>query len=297
MYAPVVIFVYDRLEHVQQTVDALLANQHASETDVIFYSDAAKNLQGSSSVEEVRNYIRTVTGFRSVSVVLRDVNFGLARSIIEGVTEVLKQYGRIIVLEDDMVTSPYFLTFMNSALTLYAADERVVSVHGYVYPVSKELPETFFLLGADCWGWATWSRGWSLFNPDGDYLLRELKKHRLTRKFDFGDSYPYTQMLKNQVLGRNSSWAVRWYASTFLAGKLTLYPGKSLIHNIGNDNSGTHCVSTSYHDVAVSTHPIAVGGIEVAASQKGMEAFKEFFLSSRESFLARVVRVAKRCFS
>src|SRR5690606_23610171 len=115
------------------------------------------------------------------------------------------------------------------------------------YPI-KNLPSSFFLRGADCWGWATWERGWKLFNENGKELLEELKRKKQQRRFDFDGSYPFLRMLKRQVEGKNSSWAVRWYASAFLQDKLTLYPGKSLIRNIGNDNSGTHSESTSLYD-------------------------------------------------
>src|SRR5262249_35869456 len=156
----------------------------------------------------------------------RERNFGLAQSIVQGVSGTVAQHGRIIVLEDDMVTSPHFLTYMNQALDKYADEARVVSIHGYVYPVEQPLPETFFLPGADCWGWATWKRGWSCFNPDGQFLLNELKRQKLIRDFDFNGAFPYSEMLQAQIKGANDSWAVRWYASALLAGKLTLYPGR-----------------------------------------------------------------------
>ena len=144
------------------------------------------------------------------------------------------------MLEDDLLTSPYFLDFMNEGLSIYEEDEKVISIHGYVYPISEKLPETFFLRGADCWGWATWKRGWDLFEPDGGLLLNKLEESKQTEEFDFNRSYPYTQMLKDQINGKTNSWAVRWYASAFLQNKYTLYPGKSLVSNIGGDGSGTN---------------------------------------------------------
>ena len=127
---------------------------------------------------------------------------------------------KVIVLEDDLVTSPHFLQYMNDGLGIYERDDRVISIHGYSYPVHGKLPETFFLRGADCLGWATWKRGWDLFEDDGQRLLNELERRNLTRSFDFDGSYPYTQMLRDQIAGSNSSWAVRWYASAFLRDKL-----------------------------------------------------------------------------
>lgn len=240
MLAPVALFVYNRLWHTQQTVRSLAANQSANQTDLIIFSDGPRRSSNAGQVQEVRDYIRTIRGFKSVQIIESDINKGLAKSVISGVSDVLSRFDNLIVLEDDMVTSPYFLTYMNDGLRRYQSDDAVISIHGYVYPVGNELPETFFLRGADCWGWATWKRGWSLFEPDGRILLHELQQKKLTREFDFDGAYPYTRMLKKQISGKNDSWAIRWYASAFLKNKLTLYPGRSLLQNIGNDASGTH---------------------------------------------------------
>ncbi|MGB4924556.1 MAG: glycosyltransferase family 2 protein, partial [Candidatus Nitrotoga sp.] len=252
MLAPIILFAFSRPEHTRRTLEALAANALADQSDLIVYADAARSERDAEAVCVVRELIRAAFGFRSVTLIERDVNFGLARNIIEGVSEVLCQHERIIVLEDDMVTSPFFLTYMNEALERYANDNRIISIHGYVYPVAGALPEAFFLPGADCWGWATWRRGWAYFNPNGAQLLRELKQRKLEHAFDYGGSYPYTQMLEAQIAGANDSWAIRWYASAFLLGKLTLYPGRSLVHNIGNDASGTHCDKSSMMDSVLS---------------------------------------------
>lgn len=286
--APIVLFVYNRLRHTQRTVDALIGNRLAGDSDLIICADAPRNASQVDKVREVRHFIRTITGFRSVTVIEREVNFGLARSIIEGVTEIVAKYGRIIVLEDDMVTSPYFLTYMNGALEKYADDDRVVSIHGYAYPIVKPLPEVFFLPGADCWGWGTWRRGWACFNPDGQYLLDELRRRKLIHAFNFNGSYNYLAMLEGQIRGINDSWAVRWYASAFLAGKLTLYPGRSLIQNIGNDESGTHCAETSEFEGVLSKVPINLSEIVVAPSKAGLEAFEAFFRRGQSGRRQRV---------
>jgi hypothetical protein len=288
--APITLFVYNRPDHFRRTVDALKANVLANESDLIVYSDAPKSEAQADNVREVRKYIREIGGFKSLTVIERTTNLGLARSIIDGVTAILNKHGRIIVLEDDMVTSPYFLTYMNAALEKYANDDRVVSIHGYVYPVAQELPETFLLPGADCWGWATWSRGWACFNADGQFLLDELKRRSMIRSFDFNGAYPFSKMLDDQIKGINDSWAVRWYASAFLAGKLTLYPGRSLVHNIGNDDSGTHCGNSAGMDAQLSKTPIDLGNIVIEPSQKGRQAFEEFFREIDKGFLFRMVR-------
>lgn len=288
--APIVLFVYNRLWHTQQTIESLQKNKLSDRSELFIYSDAPRNGSDLRSVNEVRNYIKTVNGFKKVSIIEREKNWGLANSIIDGVTNIVNKYGRVIVLEDDLVTSPHFLTYMNEALELYANDNRVISVHGYVYPVEDKLPEAFFLPGADCWGWATWQRGWELFNSNGKYLLDELMRTKSLRSFDFNGSYPYSKMLKGQIQGRNDSWAIRWYASAYLANKLTLYPGRSMVRNIGNDNSGTHCGESISHDTLLSRTPINLSNIAVEVSQIGFSAFELFFRQLKKGLIYRVLR-------
>lgn len=295
--APIALFTYGRLEHTRRTVKALLENMQAEGSDLFIFSDAAKSQDSVNAVRKVREYIKTIIGFKSITIIERNRNFGLANSIIEGVTQLCNQYGRVVVLEDDMVTSPYFLNYMNEALNRYEMDERVISIHGYVYPVTQSLPEVFFLQGADCWGWATWRRGWAHFNPDGKALLHELRHRKVLRAFDFDGSYPYSKMLEGQIKGTNDSWAVRWYASAYLANKLTLYPGRSLVHNIGNDNSGTHCGDSNVHDVELSVTPLDLSQVSVAPSAEGRAAFVTFFRRTQVGLADRILRRAKQVLS
>jgi hypothetical protein len=265
----------------------------ARNTDLIIFSDAARSLDKRGTVDEVRAYLTSITGFRTVTIHYRPYNFGLSKSIIDGVTEVLETHESVIVMEDDLITSPYFLTYMNEGLRKYAIDDRVISIHGYVYPVKEKLSEAFFLPGADCWGWATWTRGWKLFNPDGQYLLDELRARKLISDFDYNGAYGYSKMLEGQIAGTNDSWAVRWHASAFLADKLTLYPGRSLVRNIGNDSSGTHCGDTEGFDSEMSATPINLSSIEVKPSKEGLEQFQRFFSRTSEGIIPRIVRKLK----
>jgi hypothetical protein len=277
--APIVLFVYNRPDHTKRTIEALRSNELAAESDLIVFSDGPKRDEDAAQVTEVRELVASVTGFRSVNMVVRERNYGLAQSIVSGVTETFFTRKRLIVLEDDIVTSPYFLRYMNDSLDLYEHDEDVISIHGYVYPVRERLPETFFLRGADCQGWATWKRGWDLFEPDGRKLLSELE-----REFDFGGAYGYTRMLRGQIAGRNDSWAVRWYASAFLLGKLTLYPGVSLLRNIGFDSSGVHCRSTTAFDVEPTKRPLQLERIPIREDEYARACFADYFSSSQSSW-------------
>lgn len=280
-WAPIALFAYNRADHLRRTVEALARNEGASESDLHIFSDGPRNEAAVARVAEVRAWLPLITGFKSVRVVNRDRNLGLAQSIIGGVTELLARHERLIVLEDDMVTSAFFLRYMNEALELYAGADEVASVHGYVYPVQEQLPETFFLRGADCWGWATWRRAWSLFEPDGEKLLAELERCGGEQDFDFGGTAGYTNMLRKQIAGSNDSWAVRWYAAAFLAGKLTLYPGRSLIQNIGNDGSGQHKSSTTGFNVELAVHPIALQRQPRVEDPGARRAFENYFRRDR----------------
>jgi Predicted glycosyltransferases len=279
--APIVIFTYNRPIHTKETIEALQKNNYAEESDLIVFSDAPKNEDAQKGVADTRSYLRTVSGFKSVRIIERETNRGLADNIIDGVTSVVNEQGKIIVLEDDLLTSPYFLTFMNQALEKYENEEKVISVHGYVYPLNKKLPESFFIRGADCLGWGTWKRAWDLFVEDGQSLLNEIKEKRLSKEFDFSGSYPYTKMLEKQAKGTIGSWAVRWYASAFLNNKLTLYPGRSLIFHNGSDGSGTNCDENDELSVELSTTSILLEEIMIEENKDARDAFICFFRYTR----------------
>lgn len=240
--APIVLFVYNRINHTKRTLEALKKNKLADKSQLFIFSDGSKNTADIEKVRSVRKYIQNIDGFKKIQVIERNRNVGLAESIISGVTEIVNLYGKIIVLEDDLETSPYFLTYMNEGIKLYKDNPKVASIHGYIYPITG-LPESFFIRGADCWGWATWSNSWKIFEQDGKKLFNELISKNLQKEADFNNSYEYTKMLKDQINGKNNSWAVRWYMSAFLNDKLSLYPGKSYVQNIGHDIDATHCTT------------------------------------------------------
>jgi hypothetical protein len=286
--APILLFVFNRPEHLKKTVESLLKNPLAEKSDLFIYSDAAKKEKDENFVKEVREYIRKIKGTKSLNIIERDNNFGLAESIIDGVTDILRKCESAIILEDDLLLSPYFLNYMNDAMVLYKDEERVASVHGYIYPVKKEMPETFFLKGADCWGWGTWNRAWKIFEKDSKKLLTELQNKNLEYEFDLDGAANNIKMLKNQIEGKVDSWAIRWHASAFLKNMLTLYPGQSLVNNIGNDSFGTHTKSTNIYDTELAVNPVKISKIPVEENLSAREAVKEFFISIKPNFLKRI---------
>ena len=171
--APIVMFTYNRLEHTQKTIAALKENIYAEDSELYVFSDGEKNEAVKESVDKVRAFLHQVDGFKMISIIERERNLGLAENIMSGVTDILNKHGKIIVLEDDMVTSKYFLKYMNDALNIYEDNKDVIEISGYMYPISNkdDLPQTWFLYKyADCWGWATWKDRWDLFERDTKFV-------------------------------------------------------------------------------------------------------------------------------
>ena len=275
----IALFAYRRPHHMQQAIEGLRSNPEAAASILYVFSDGAKDSAAQDDVEQVRARLRRLAGFKEIRIVERAGNFGLSRNITEGVNQVLEEHDQIVVVEDDIVAGPHFLRFVSDALTIYVDDELVSCVSGYCYPSKRTLPETFFIRGADCWGWATWRDRWQCYRSDGRALLNELKERDLVQRFDFDGAMPYSVMLEDQIAGRNDSWAVRWHASCFLRGMLTLYPGRSLVENIGQDGSGTHFVNSgSAFNVAISPTPVDVERMPVSECSDAHAAFREFFL-------------------
>lgn len=280
-YAPIALFVYNRPWHLQETVKALQNNLLAKESELFVFSDAAKDKYDVANVDKAREYIKTIKGFKKVSIIERNYNFGLSQSIINGISGIIDQYGKVIVLEDDLVTAPYFLQFLNDALSLYQDAERVISVCAYMYPLSKRHPDTLFLRVADSWGWATWKRGWDLFVADGKQLYDDLKARKLIRKFNLGGSFNYAKMLKAQIQGKNDSWAIRWYATALLNDKLSLYPWKTLVKNIGFDCSGRHGGSVDYYKSELLNEKVLVKQLPIIENKAVIGEIGFFWIKQR----------------
>ncbi len=277
--APIILFVYNRPSHTLRTLEALALNELAKESILYIFSDGIKDNADSNSIQkinETREIIKSKQWCKEVIIIERQQNFGLAKSVIEGVTEIINKFQKVIVLEDDLVTSPYFLKFMNETLHKYEKEDSVACISAYIYPIDN-LPELFFIKGADCWGWATWKRAWDLFEPDGSKLLNIIESKKLTSEFDLNKSYPYTKMLREQISGLNHSWAIRWYASAFIKNKLCLYPGKSLVNNIGTDGSGTHDGSTDVYNTVVVQNPIILKDLKIEVNKSALSKMTNYF--------------------
>lgn len=281
--APIALFVYARPEHTRQTLESLAANDLAQDSELIVFADGPKanaSAEMLANIQRTRELIAERKWCGKVTLIASDVNKGLAGSIVEGVTKVVNEHGRIIVLEDDLYLSPGFLRYMNEALELYQNDEKVMHISGYMFPVESELPATMFYNTASCWGWATWKRAWSFYNNDACMLAKAIEEKKLVWKFNIEGTHLdfYTQLLKN-CSGDISTWAVKWYASIVLANGFALHPGKSLVRNIGHDGSGINSSVTQKFDSQTITEAVNVERISIVEHDHARKAMQKYYLN------------------
>ena len=294
MYAPILLFVYNRPEHTRRVIESLKANAEAADSELFIYAAQARSETDIQQVSEVRRLIRSTDGFKQVTVIEREKNWGLARNVIDGVTTQVNAHGRVIVLEDDLVVAPHFLRFMNDALEMYKNEEKVGHIQACDFTKDPSLPDTFLIRWTGSWGWATWERAWKHFNPDGKELLSRLEERHLTRYFDFNGNYPFTRMLRRQIAGKNNSWAIRWNASLFLDGILSLNVGKSLVQNTGFDGSGTNCGGGGLYASDLWMNPLPVSPISPVEENKEARKVFERYYRRTNCFWAKAIRRIRR---
>lgn len=292
-FAPIALFVYNRPEHTRRTLKFLAQNRLAEESRLFIFSDAAAGEAQVRAVEEVRELIRTTEGFRSVEIIEREQNLGLAASVIDGVTRILNEYGKIIVFEDDLISSPHTLEYFNDALDRYRDQNRVMHIGAYMYPLPKGLPETFFYRAATSWGWATWKRAWDHFEPDIDALMDRFDKKKI-HDFSIDGTMDFWRQMKQFKAGKNNSWAIRWYASIFLKNGLTLNPSQSLINNIGHDNTGVHSGLNDMYQVTVNQNRITKFPMVIQEDLQAYQAIRHFLKNRKGSWAKRIIRFIRQ---
>jgi len=240
--APIVLFVYNRPWHTQQTVEALLKNNLANESRLFIFADGPKNDSDRIKTNKVRKYIDGISGFKKIQIIKRSKNVGLAESVISGVSKIISEYKRIIVLEDDIVVSQYFLNFMNDALNFYENNKLIFSISGYSYPIDI-LPgydlDIYFSKRSSSWGWATWKDRWDKAVWSDDKFDKFLHCKSMQQNFNMAGE-DLSPMLVKQIKGKLNSWAIRWAFTHFINSAYCIYPVKSMAKNIGTDGSGTN---------------------------------------------------------
>lgn len=239
--APIVIFIYNRPDHLKKTLENLKQCKGFTDSPVIVYADGAKNEDEYKTVKITRDTAKKILG-NHAEYHFSKTNKGLSNSIIQGVTNTIGQYKQVIVIEDDLIVTPNFLSYMNEALTRYEKDNLVYQVSGYQFNVPEFTGKNsaVFLPLTVSWGWATWERAWLDFDPNAKDWEKVLSNKDLRKRFNFDGVYNYSGMLVNQMIGLRDSWAIRWYWSVFNKKGITIFPPYSLVNNTGFDGSGTH---------------------------------------------------------
>ena len=289
-FAPIALFVYNRPKHTERTLKFLKQNDLAAESRLFVFSDGPKTEADEEKVREVRDLLKVIDGFKSVEVIERKQNMGLAESVIAGVNRLTKDYGQVIVFEDDLISSPHTLTYFNDGLTRYRNEEKVMHIGAYMYHLKEnKLPQAFFYRAATSWGWATWARAWQHFEPNIDLLMGQFDAKK---RADF--SIDHTMNFWKQMLdfkrGKNNSWAIRWYASIFLKGGLTLNPSQSLVNNIGHDGTGVHSGINDIYNVVINPKPVNQFPLEIKENAEAYHAVKQFLSTRKGNLWQRIKR-------
>ena len=285
--APIILFVYNRPWHTQQTIEALQKNKLAKESELFIYSDAPKNEEAEERVTEVRKYIRSIDGFKKITIIERKKNWGLANSIIDGVTKIVNKYEKIIVLEDDLVTSPYFLKFMNEALEFYKNEKKVWHISGYTPPL-KGINQHFFIKPTSCWGWATWANKWIHFKKDTEFFLNKFDKQKI-KDFNLNNTYNYHSHILFNHENKINTWAIFWYATSYFNNGLSLHPQKSFVQNIGFDSSGTHCENSSTFDIELTMTFENKFPLDISINKKTSIIVENFYKKPKVPLIKRII--------
>jgi len=268
MNIAIAVFCYNREESIKNCIKSLKNNKEINEFDLIIYSDGSKGNLDKIKVFKVREYIKTIEGFKSVTTKYRENNLGLSESLITGISELFKSYDSVIVIEDDLILSKYFLKFMKESLYKYEKCMKVMCISGYTYPSFFSISQNFFLKGAECWGWATWRRSWNMFERDAIILNQRLVARNKQVEFNNSRNGGNLPLLNKEALANKiGSWAIRWHASVYLADGLTFFPQISVVKNLGFDENGTNCRGMNIYDVELADKPIKIKDIEIEQSK------------------------------
>lgn len=293
MSTPICLFVYKRYEHTRKTIESLRKVKGIENSMLFIFSDGPKNKNDEDDVKKVRDYINSIEGFKSIEIVESEKNRGLAKSVIEGVGKLVNQYGKIIVIEDDLEFSNNFLEYMNSALELYENNQDIWSISGYTANIGIPLnykEDVYFIKRGCSWGWATWKDRWNSIDWEcKDYY--DFRKNRYSVKNFNQTGNDMIYMLDLQMNGDIDSWAIRWCYEQWKQQKYTVYPVKSKVYNNGSDSSGTHSGYTNKYDVILDN---SMNKIELPSNiikNKDIEhKFKKFYSNDIKMYISRFSR-------
>ncbi len=291
--APVVLFTYNRLNHLQETISALKRNDLAERSMLFIYSDGPKDDTDVLKVNHIRQYLHTITGFYDIQIIEREKNIGLARSIIDGVSNVMQQYGKAIVVEDDLLSAPNFLQFMNTCLNFYKEKSDIFSISGYCPPIA--IPATyqhpvFLFYRINSWGWATWSDRWQKVDwniPDFHSFIQNKELRNLFNR----SGKDAVMMLWKQMHNKINSWAIRFNYAAFKQQAFTIYPTQSKINNLGADGSGSHVSRTTKYATILDSSNTEIQLVE--NPELNNEIIREFQKFYTPSIFRQTINFAK----
>lgn len=296
--APILLFAYNRLDHLKLTIDALSKNKLATVSDLYVFSDGAKenDIESKKAVQEIRGYLTTIRGFKTINIVCHDNNKGLAKNITEAVSNYIKIYKKVIVLEDDIITSENFLLYMNTALEKYKNHGRIWHVSGWNYPIVEKEDKSqhaFFWRGMNCWGWGTWEDRWIYFNKDPKRIITHWDKKKIYN-FNIDGCHNFFSQIKLNSEGRINTWAIFWYATIFENDGLCLNPIVSLTENVGLDGSGTNCRKQSHKSLFSVSNKVSIYPEEFAEDKKILKKIQICLKENEPSLFKRIIDKLRR---
>lgn len=302
MLAPIVLFVYNRPHHTKEVIDSLLKNPSSKQSELFIFSDFQKSVADEASVNECRKYIQEIAsshigGFKKVHITFRERNFGLADSIIDGISKVINEYGKVIVLEDDIVVSEVFLDYMNESLDRYEAQEKVWAISAWNYPIEQDgLGDSFFWRIPHCWGWATWKSRWQYYKRDIKWIEKNFTKEDI-KAISLDGYAPYWEHFVANQKGTIKTWAIFNYLISHKHNALTLMPSLSYIKQIGFDGSGTNCDDDdSYNSKTINTKFPIKFPEEIEESSLALLRIQNFHQLQKKPFFTRVKNKILRIF-
>lgn len=302
--APIILFVYSRPQHTLKTLNALKNNYLANKSMLYIYCDGVKpnaDEKTRASINEVRTLVKTEKWCKEVIIVERDKNFGLAKNVIDGISTVLNKHGKIIVLEDDMITSKQFLEYMNFSLNYYENNEQVFHINGHNYQSKFQfiLDNYYFTRYMNCWGWATWKNRWDKLNTDYSFFYNKLiENKKLLKDFNYDNSLDFHNQLLFNIQGKMNTWAILWYATIFFNNGLCLTSKRTYVKNIGLDGTGENCFETNLQNEIQENINGFKGNLKVKEKRKSRLHFITYYeLKKPFGVLKFIYRKIKNVFS
>lgn len=301
--APIILFAYNRPIHLSKTLEALKSNTLAKQSLLFVFADG-ENPEKREGFQKVRQLLKELeieqdnfAPFASIEIVYRKENFGLADSIIQGINAVIYRFNKAIILEDDIVTSPVFLSYMNNALDRYENELKVWSIAAWSYPIDTQgLGDCYFWRSPHCWGWATWASRWQYFKRDIQWALNNFTKKDIDYINIDGYAPHYFQQLIANHKGKIKTWAIFNYLIAYKHNALTLCPAIPYIKQIGFDNSGTHCREEGeiFNSHIINTKFPIIYPDAIVESSTALARIKVFERSLKKPIIIRILRKIKR---